>query len=201
MSSLPALSKEQICNAQWNHSISKMLYSFPRAPRFSSFKKSDKPDYYPLPPVRSNRAAGIGIGGRSDFTTGTKGDKPAFYPVKRDFDIGTELGPSYSFAASRDAYKKVYIETNIMPDINNPGPGVYNIEGKVSNSPMYSMGSRCNTDFSGKKDFPGPGSYKDSLQINPEGHYPLSNIINTKPVDFSNYREKRFNYKCKFLFF
>ena len=49
--------------------------------------------------------------------------------------------------------------------------------------------------------YPGPGTYKDPLSINTEGHYPLSTKINTKPVDFSMYKEKRFNYRCKFMFF
>ena len=201
MSSLPILSKQQICDSQWNHSPSKMLYSFPKAQRFSSFKVNDRPDFYPLPPVRSKRAAGMGLGGRSDFTAGAaKIDKPAFYPVKRDFDIGTEIGPSYSFAASRETYKKVFIETNLSPDSDNPGPGLYNIENNNNNSPMFSMGIRCNTDFNGKKGFPGPGSYKNKLEMNKEGIYPLSTVINTKPVDFSQYKEKRFNYRCKLYF-
>ena len=200
MSSIPPLTKQQVCDSQWNHSSSKMLYSFPKAIRFSPFKKSDRPDFYPLPSVRSTRAAGLGYGGRSDFTTGSKIDKPAFYPVKRDFDQGAELGPAYSFSASREAYSKVYIETNVHPDADNPGPGNYNVN-KNNDGPAFSMGVRCPTDIDSRRDYPGPGTYKDPLTINKDGHYPLSTTINTKPVDFSMYKSKRFNYRCKLLFF
>ena len=63
------------------------------------------------------------------------------------------------------------------------------------------MGVRCETDIDSRRNYPGPGTYKDPLSINTEGHYPLSTKINTKPVDFSMYKEKRFNYRCKFMFF
>ena len=200
MSSIPPLTKQQVCDSQWNHSSAKMLYSFPKAVRFPSFKKSDQPVFYELPPVRSTRAAGLGYGGRSDFTSGSKLDRPAYYPVKRDFDEGKESGPAYSFPASREAYSKVYIETNARSDSNNPGPGNYNVI-KNNDAPSFSMGIRCNTEVDGKKDFPGPGSYNDPLKMNGEGHYPLSTKINTKPVDFSMYKSKRFVYRCKIYCF
>ena len=46
---------------------------------------------------------------------------------------------------------------------------------------------------------PGPGAYNNILAINSEGIYSSSKTENTKPVHFSQYKSKRFNYRCKFI--
>ena len=127
-------------------------------------------------------------------------NKPAFYPVKRDFDEGNEKGPHYSFPNSRNAYKKVYVPFNTQTEPNNPGPGQYEIKNSFGDAPLYTMGIKC-----GGESFdncsPGPASYNNNLSINGNGYYPLSTTENTKPINFSLYKGKRFNYRCKFYFF
>jgi hypothetical protein len=201
MSELPPLTKQQVCDALWNKSQTKQLYTIPKAIRFHSIKPLSNTDFYDLPSVRNERAAGIGYGMRSELGFDTKNtNKPAFYPVKRDFDEGNEKGPHYSFPNSRNAYKKVYVPFNNQTEPNNPGPGQYEIKNSFGDAPLYSMGIKC-----GGESFdncsPGPASYNNNLSINGNGYYPLSTTENTKPINFSLYKGKRFNYRCKFYFF
>lgn len=52
-----------------------------------------------------------------------------------------------------------------------------------------------------EEDFLGLGTYENKLEINGDGLVPVSTIENTRPVNFSLYKDKRFNYKCKTYFF
>ena len=200
MSDLPPLTKQQVCDALWNKSQAKMLYSFPKATRFTKIKNICDADFYPLPDVKDKRAAAIGYGNRSELGFDTKStNRPAFYPVKRDFDVGNENGPHYSFPNSRNAYDKVYNPNSQEAEKSNPGPGMYNIKNRLGEGPNYSMGIKCGSE-SFDNCSPGPGAYDNILAINTDGVYSSSKTENTKQVNFSLYKSKRFNYRCKFIF-
>ena len=69
MSELPPLTKQQVCDALWNKSQTKQLYTIPKAIRFHSIKPLSNTDFYDLPSVRNERAAGIGYGMRSELVS------------------------------------------------------------------------------------------------------------------------------------
>ena len=79
-----------------NSSVSKMMFSFGKSPRFPTLKRSAiSYSFYNLPSTRSNRSTSLGYGSKTDFTLLKKG--VGDYPeIKRDFDIGTKLGPYFS---------------------------------------------------------------------------------------------------------
>ena len=201
MTELPPLTKQQVCDALWNKSQSKQLYTIPKAIRFHPLKKSNNTDFYELPTFHNERSAGIGYGNRSELGFDIKNtNKPAFYSIKRDFDEGNELGPHYSFPHNREAYKKVYIPFKKEAEPNNPGPGHYEIKNSFGDAPLYSMGIKS-IGQSFDNCSPGPAYYKNNISINGDGYYPLSTTENTKPINFSLYKGKRFNYRCIIYFF
>ena len=201
MANLPPLTKQQVCDAPWNHSLAKQLYSFPKAIRFNQLKPNNRPIAYELPSTQMKRTTTMGWGERSDFTKGRR--PPIFYKVKRDFDEGTTIGPQFSLGQSREVYRKVYIPNSIQADSCVPGPGTYNIKETLGEeNPQYSMAPKTYVDDNkGRRGFPGPGTYENKLEINSDGQVPVSTIENTRTINFSLYKDKRFNYKCKFYYF
>ena len=201
MSNLPPLTKQQVCDAPWNHSLAKMLYTFPKSIRFKNLKQNNRPMAYDLPSTQMTRTTTLGWGERSDFTRGRRA--PIFYKVKRDFDEGTQLGPMYTLGQAREVYKKVYNPNNHQADACVPGPGTYDVKDTLGEEmPKYSMGTRAYTDENkGRRGFPGPGTYQNKLEITEEGLVPVSTIENVRQLNFGLYKDKRFNYKCKFYIF
>ena len=123
-----------------NNSISKMMYSFPKSPRFPPLKRSSYSyTFYNIPSTLSNRSTSLGYGNKTDFTKMKKfgGEYPE---IKRDFDKGTKLGPLFSFGMSRS---QVYCSTNIPLGRDAPGPGAYKPK-KLKNSPSYSLRGKFN---------------------------------------------------------
>ncbi len=59
---------ENICHSQLNLSKSKMLYSFPKNPRFREYTKPLCDSLYNIPNMASKRKAAFGYGEKSDFT-------------------------------------------------------------------------------------------------------------------------------------
>lgn len=89
----------------------------------------------------------------------------------------------YSFGAGREAYDRVYYKERIPHDRQIPGPGTYEARlepGK--DAKKFSLLSRIATEshIAVKSTTPGPGHYKESLRIAPDGLYPLSTIPNAK---------------------
>ena len=201
MTNLPPLTKQQVCDAQWNKSLAKMLYTFPKADRFRDLKPTNRPIAYELPSTKMIRTTTMGWGERSDFTKGKRA--PIFYKVKRDFDEGTQIGPMYSLGQPREVYKKVFNPNSMQADSCVPGPGTYHVKETLGEeNPQYSMAPKTFVDENkGRRGFPGPGTYENKLEINGDGLVPVSTIENTRPVNFSLYKDKRFNYKCKTYFF
>ena len=203
MSIVHRFTKQQITNMTINQSTAKQMYSFSRSPRFPSTSRKGMCDtFYTLPSLSSTRAASIGYGTKYDFTRDSKGKNPEFYGVKRDFDPNNIRGLRYSFGIERDAYDKVYCDTNKVPDRSTPGPGTYNVRKNLgADAPKYSMLARYHmTGRANKKsDLPGPGAYPSALCITEDGRYPLSTVKNTTSMNFGVTKSQRFNYKCKLI--
>ena len=81
-------SGEAISRSQVNNSLTKQMYSFPKAARFPIQKEWKEPkdnktgktdQYYTLPEVRSKRTTTMGYGNRVDFTLSQKGVNTKFY--------------------------------------------------------------------------------------------------------------------------
>ena len=197
METEPVLTPTQLCDYQINTSKSKFQYSFPKDVRFHTSNANSLDQFYNLPSVKMERQTNFGYGGRSDFTKGHKNGADNFYNVKRDFDEDKKQGIYYSIGESRDKYEKVYNPLNKMnTDKNFPGPGKYNWTKPFgSDSTQYSLRPKLGSSFIVNNKNPGPGTYKDTLQINPTGKYATSKITNINVGCFSNDHEKRFNYK------
>lgn len=204
MSIVHRYTKQQITDMTINQSTSKQMFTFSKSPRFpSTHRKGFCDTFYTLPSLSSTRSASIGYGTKYDFTRDSKGKNPEFYGVKRDFDPNNTRGLRFSFGINRDAYGKVYCDTNKIPDKSVPGPGKYNVRTHLGeNAPKYSMLSRFH--MNGRRgrisDLPGPGAYENSLCITEVGRYPLSTVKNTTSMNFGLTKSQRFNYKCKVLF-
>ena len=106
--SVELYTQEQIVNHVENASPTKFMYSFSRAERFPTLKRTGKSDtFYNLPSMRMNRTSGIGYGNKSDFTK-SRSVKTEFISIKRDFDDGNQRGFKYSFGLGRDSFLKAY---------------------------------------------------------------------------------------------
>lgn len=190
MSVIVATGKE-ISSSCCNHSKAKMMYSFSKAARFPKEKtSSDKYELYVLPSTKMTRVCNFGYGNRYDFTKAQKDNKADFCSFKSDFDKEHPHGPKYSFGVGRDKFTKVYVESNKNLDLSIPGPAKY------YNPPPFGKGGIAFS-FRGrpepKKEVierrnkkypppPGPGDYKNIIEINPKGKYPLSNVENTSSI-------------------
>lgn len=126
--------------------------------------------FYNLPAVSSKRAAGIGFGAKYDFTKSCTGDVP-FYS-KANTSLGRPGMPFWTFGESRSKFKKVYLESNNVPDERNPGPGAYNCPEKFAKeAKKFTMSGRNqNLEIGNKKNEPGPNQY-NLVTFNPEGKY------------------------------
>ena len=110
--SITIKSGEAISRSPINNSISKQMYSFSKAPRFTfidqklpreqrfwkmkeNIGKTD--NYYDIPEFLSKRFTTMGSGKRVDFTLSQKGVNTKFYSNPTDFDPIHPHGPRYSF--------------------------------------------------------------------------------------------------------
>ena len=209
-------SGEAISRSQVNNSLTKQMYSFPKAARFPIQKEWKEPkdnktgktdQYYTLPEVRSKRTTTMGYGNRVDFTLSQKGVNTKFYSFPTDFDPVHPHGPRYSMANGRERYKRVYVEGQHPDDPNVPGAGKYfmpkpfgmdglkfTMRGRNDDSKGNDKENKENNDKK-KNVFPGPGEYGIAIKINEKGKYPVSNITNVSSMKFGDKERKRFNYK------
>ena len=177
------------------------MYSFSRAERFPTLKRTGKSDtFYNLPSMRMNRTSGIGYGNKSDFTK-SRSVKTEFISIKRDFDDGNQRGFKYSFGLGRDSFLKAYCPGYKNLDKNVPGPAKYNVIKELGDdAPKYSLHTIC-----GERGWinrfmnnPGPGTYSPVVKINSEGKYPVSSISNIKRYNFGISQTDRWkHYKSK----
>ena len=195
--SIQIYSQEQIVNHLENASPTKFMYSFGRAERFPTLKRTGKSDrLYTLPSVRMNRTAGFGFGRKSDFTKSTN-SHTEFVNVKRDFDIGNQRGVKYSFGLGRDHFTKQFVPGYKNLDKNVPGPGKYKIGKDLGcDAPKFSMYSICGQRGWTNKNMnnPAPGTYKPVVEINEKGKYPVSNISNIKVYNFGLSHSNRWSH-------
>ena len=203
--SIQLYTQEQIVNHVENASPTKFMYSFSRAERFPSIKRTGKTDtFYTLPSMRMNRTAGFGYGQKSDFTK-NKNNRTEFISIKRDFDPGNLRGYKFSFGLGRDSFTKAYCPGYKNVDKNIPGPGKYNvIKDLGADSPKYTLHGICGERGWTNKymNNPAPGTYSPVVKINPSGKYPLSTISNIKSSNFGLSQSNRWNYyKSKLFYF
>ena len=99
--------QEQIVHHVENASPTKFMYSFSKAERFPTIKRTGKSDtFYNLPSTIMRRTAGFGFGQKSDFTK-ARHVPTEFISIKRDFDDkNSQPGFKYSFGLSRDKFAK-----------------------------------------------------------------------------------------------
>ena len=123
--SITIKSGEAISRSPTNNSISKQMYSFSKAPRFTfidpnipkekrfwkikeNIGKTD--NYYDIPEFLSKRFTTMGSGKRVDFTLSQKGVNTKYYSNPTDFDPLHPHGPRFSFpkagAVKREKKKK-----------------------------------------------------------------------------------------------
>ena len=123
--SITIKSGEAISRSPINNSISKQMYSFSKAPRFTfidpnipkekrfwkikeNIGKTD--NYYDIPEFLSKRFTTMGSGKRVDFTLSQKGVNTKYYSNPTDFDPLHPHGPRFSFpkagAVKREKKKK-----------------------------------------------------------------------------------------------
>ena len=194
-------SKIEISRSPINDSVSKQMYSFPKAERFPKLSKNNgrTDQYYSLPNIHSIRYTTLGYGQRSDFTASQKGINSKFYGNYSDFDPLHPHGPKFSFANGREKYEKVFIEGSIPNDKNVPGPGKYFLPKPFGYDGIkFSMKGRNeevkNNKNIKKTEFPGPGEYPITVKINEKGKYAVSNITNISSLKFGDKDKKRFVY-------
>ena len=142
--SITIKSGEAISRSPINNSISKQMYSFPKAPRFTfidpnipkekrfwkikeNIGKTD--NYYDIPEFLSKRFTTMGSGKRVDFTLSQKGVNTKYYSNPTDFDPLHPHGPRFSFpkagAVKREKKKKkevrkIMVKRRTMMKLNIP---------------------------------------------------------------------------------
>ena len=82
-----------------------------------------------------------------------------------------------------------------MPNVSSLGPAVYDTRSVPGHDcPRYSFGKRIKFKGIGYRlNVPGPGNYNSTYtEINKEGKYPISTFSNTKEVNWSKEKKKRF---------
>ena len=133
--------QQRIVNHLENSSPTKFMYSFSRAQRFPSVDRRGYSDaFYVFPGIGTGRKVGIGYGTKYDFTKSRV--RTEIIGIKRDFDIGTKRGISYSFGESRSKFGKVCTPGNKIIDKSIPGPGAYEPVVKINPKGKYPI-SRC----------------------------------------------------------
>ena len=196
---------QQCSNYVQNHSTAKQMYSFGKAKRFFdtsvSYNSFRKHTMYTLPPTLSTRSTTFGYGDKYDITLLNNSKerlkiRVPYYIVPSDKLSHQTTAPKYSFGLSRDVFQKVVIDNQLsMPNVSSPGPAVYDTRNVPGHDcPRYSFGEKIK--FKGKGyilNVPGPGNYNSTYtEINKDGKYPISTFSNTKDVNWSKAKEKRF---------
>lgn len=200
--SIIVASGQAISDNLLNHSISKQMYTIPKAQRFHEFKKCSSSTFlYNIPDKMSTRKAFIGYGTKSDFTK-DKDSNPPFYNIARLFETPHPTAPKYSFGLGRNYFKKVVVGNEVSNPVNiSPGPAQYNYLvpfGKGSSAYTVPK-NRSLKAGQGEVISPGPAKYVNNLNINLEGRYTLSRFRNSPMNGWSLSKSQRFKYNCKYI--
>lgn len=204
------LASDKVSKLCTNHSKTKQLYSFAKAPRFPGPRKEEYyyiiinirkfPPYGDMPGTRSKRAASFGYGGRSDFTkTCGSASEVKYYDLPSIFAKKASKG--YTFGISRDKWK-VYSEGNPGGSPTYPAPNKYDTSRShlvyASRSPRYSIYGRHEKKIVKEENHrqPGPGQYDVQLK-NKKGMTILSKFPSYSTVSFTSIKSKRFIYDGK----
>lgn len=179
-----------------NNSKSKQLFSFKKSPRFENqLLLTSKIPYedlsHQLNQSSKGKGASIGYGERLNYLTSHRKFKTdELYNLPTTF---LKSGPSYSFGKKPMNVLKLYdknVKFNYFP--NQPGPGDYDVNHQLNNSPIYSMKGR---NFYTKRLplIPGPGFYNYNSEVNSIGKYVKSQKENLKGTVFGRMKERRFD--------
>jgi len=183
----------QICNSPLNNSKSKMLYSFPKAPRMTLENKSGcSHAFYDLPPVRAKRTTTFGYGNKYDFTQGQSNNPPPnAYSVKGAIDGSAKKG--FSFGLSRE--QMLVTGGAFVGDKTSPGPGAYDVRETNKVSLAYSFRPRTNSleSHNTSHKAPGPGNYPVLETISPKGKIFISKYKSAATTVFSPASTDRFS--------
>jgi len=186
---------DAISKSPLNLSKSKQLYSFNRAPRFTDVRKKNTSDQmYDISMWKTNKSTSFGYGTKYDFTKENKDKSQPYYNISKDFDPKKSMAPAYSMGLGRSYFDKVYYESNKMIDKNIPGPGIYSYAKPLgSDCSKFTMSYKYPDIKNSINKNPGPGQYKN-MSMNPKGEYVLSQYGNTPGINFTDNKEKRFDY-------
>lgn len=180
---------KNVNNSPMNNSPSKLMFSFPKSPRFKCVSSSQNiGKFYKLPSVASNRYASFGYGHRYDFTSDSKGKSKVFYNIPSCFDIKKSQIKS-TFGSGRDIHP--------ILDKSTPGPAKYNIMKPFGGDACKFSFTRSKSSSISSSNIPGPGQYNEKIIINPKGIYPLSQNKNLGNISFGvgqRFKYKRDNY-------
>lgn len=95
--------------------------------------------YYELPKTKDKRTTSFGIGDRSNLVPRQHSPPPNTYTLPSDFTLNHK-GKVFSFGICREAYAKVYIKAHPAKDPSMPGPGTYDVKGRLGKDALkYSM--------------------------------------------------------------
>lgn len=175
----------QIHNLPVNRSVSKQLYSFPKASRFPemNFRPQCSEAFYDIPSslLRSNRACSLGKGQKFDFTkiTGANPAPNAYNVVNDTVEKNSSL--KASIGISRDMAPQF----GILPHkaSNLPGPGAYDPkEPRSQRTTQFRIRPKLPADFSNSN---GPGAYDILKCFDPTKKMPLSQFRSVSNVKIS----------------
>ena len=122
----------------------------------------------------SKRGCGFGIGSRfkspSPLRQSYESPPPGTYEVQSEFRVSTAESPKrncFTFGIGHDAYKKVYIPGQFLPNTTSPDPGKYtNDYLKISHNKNQKKSFHAKhmnisepQNISIKQNVPGPGTY------------------------------------------
>jgi len=150
------------------------------------------------------RTTSFGIGSRTDFCGRQSSPPPNTYKLPSDFEFSGKKANAFSFGISREAYAKVYAESQPPADKAIPGPGTYNVAKRIGgDSSKFSFRARtsslCNHPLpyfilvnSLIPKTPGPGTYTGLSSISKDGTQFYSKFENSRASHFNPPSSQRF---------
>ena len=150
--------------------------TFGRAERFQSPKRCNVELNCTLPSTLTSRGTDFGFGTKfKNFRANQNQVSPVSYKLPSWFDtFVVEKNKPTSFGAGREAFENVSSYNPRPPvDPEFPGPGFYD-ELKKEDCKFTMAGKNPFNDFfsaAARRDYPGPGEYNDTQQLNNKGSY------------------------------
>ena len=141
------------------------------------------------------RTTTFGFGSRGDFHTARQvSPPPTSYNIPSDFDGRSKKGNVFTFGASREAYSRVYADSQLPADKDVPGPGsYYPPKGVGSEGSKYSFRMRpLDIAHLDKLRTPGPGAYTSLTTISKNGFQFFSKFGSSGATRFNPPSSRRF---------